>query len=165
LYKSGINNTLKDDSGKNTYNIKSGYTGSTHIADTTNSSKLVFDKNLKLSSSDSTDSNTVSLYGKFSADESYEDIRLVFDMNSEIGDNAVEGNVVFIDNAENMKYTIGKKNYKLDLSELSSTVATWLNGKGYADTNEVFANEKTGGDIVNLVQIFEENTARCFIKA
>ena len=166
IYKGAVG-SITDDNGTNSYNVKKGFEGSLAIKDSTTTSKVVLDKSYKLSKSTTTDMSTVSVYGNIDKSANCNDFRLVFDFNNEIENKTLYDNVIMVNNQNNMKYTVGGKNYSLDISDLTSAVAGWLSssqatyGTDFNNTDAVFASDNASA-IASLAQVFTENSAGCF---
>lgn len=182
----GANSDITDSEGNNIYNIKNKYSGKATIYNSSNLSKVVLDKGYKLSSlknvsdnnSVSTDGKTVSIWtnyilainpetGKPYGMGNSKSVSLIFDIQDNIENN--HNNRITVYNAEDMgTYTIGGKNYTLNLDKLQQDLTAWNtqynSGGTYDSVNEVM--EGTDAALKSsLVAIFTQDTADCFIKA
>ena len=164
---------IYDNEGVNTYNIKKDYSGRMQIINGSNKDKLVFDKSYKLSNASNvsddvitTNGSTVTLYCNYtsSSDSFGGDKSFIFDMGNEISDKNLNNNIVKI-YSDNYSYSIGAKNYTLDLNSLKQDLAAWFTDHStYADSSAVFSGGDTN-DINSLMAVYTKDTASCFVKA
>ena len=164
---------IYDNEGVNTYNIKKDYSGRMQIINGSNKDKLVFDKSYKLSNASNvsddvitTNGSTVTLYCNYtsSSDSFGGDKSFIFDMENEISDKNLNNNIVKI-YSDNYSYSIGGKNYTLNLDNLKQDLAAWFTDHStYADSSAVFSGGDTN-DINSLMAVYVQDTKGCFVQA
>ena len=170
---------ITDKEGTNTFNVKKGYSGMSEITETTSTSKIVLDKSYKLTNSKNvqkdssnndivvTNNNSVTIFGLYSkntGDFQDDSLSLMFDAQNEIENKDFVDNIIFNDTAE--IYNVNGTNYKLDLTQLKSDLASWFNAhSSYSGTLAVFKSTTPIEDINSLMAVYTKDTADCFVKA